>query len=90
MPSAHGALCCILWPAAPSPPADIALIFSHVFRLCTVYIQDYLCLGFALPPECDWGQELAWSPTMSKPAATKPLASTGAKGLGRHAAGAQP
>ncbi len=31
---------------------------AFVQRLCTVYIQDYLCLGFALPPECEGGREL--------------------------------
>ena len=29
-------------------------------RLCTVYIQDYLCLGFPLPMECEGGRELGW------------------------------
>ena len=29
-------------------------------RLCTVYIQDYLCLGFQLPVECEGGRELGW------------------------------
>ena len=29
-------------------------------RLCTVYIQDYLCLGYSLPPECEGGRELSW------------------------------
>ncbi|KAL1530657.1 hypothetical protein AB1Y20_001557 [Prymnesium parvum] len=33
---------------------------SLVQRLCTVYIQDYLCLGFALPAECEGGRELGW------------------------------
>eukprot|EP00900_Chrysochromulina_parva_P002563 jgi/Chrpa1/12307/Chrysochromulina_OHIO_Genome00017582-RA len=35
--------------------ADFVSVLEHnpafVQRLCTVYIQDYLCLGFALPPE---------------------------------------
>ena len=29
-------------------------------RLCTIYIQDYLCLGFQLPLECEGGRELGW------------------------------
>ena len=31
---------------------------SYVQRLCTVYMQDFLCLGFTLPPECEGGREL--------------------------------
>ena len=31
---------------------------AFVQRLCTVYIQDFLCLGFTLPPECEGGREL--------------------------------
>jgi len=31
---------------------------SLVQRLCTVYIQDFVCLGFALPVECESGREL--------------------------------
>lgn len=31
-----------------------------VQRLCTVYIQDILCMGFPLPRECEDGRELAW------------------------------
>jgi len=42
--------------------ADFVSVLEHnpafVQRLCTVYIQDYLCLGFALPPECEGGREL--------------------------------
>ena len=30
-------------------------------RLCTVYFQDFLCLGFQLPPECEGGKELQWA-----------------------------
>ena len=35
---------------------------SIVQRLCTVYIQDYLCLGYRLPAECEGGHELDWVP----------------------------
>ena len=35
---------------------------SIVQRLCTVYIQDYLCLGYPLPAECEGGHELDWVP----------------------------
>jgi len=31
-----------------------------VQRLCTIYIQDYLCLGYALPKECEGGDEFGW------------------------------
>ena len=31
---------------------------SLIRRLCTVYIQDFLCLGYVLPPECEGGGEL--------------------------------
>lgn len=34
---------------------------SLVQRLCTVYIQDFICLGFPLPPECEQGSELQWT-----------------------------
>jgi len=34
---------------------------SLVQRLCTVYIQDYLCLGYPLPLECEGGRELEWA-----------------------------
>ena len=33
---------------------------SLMQRVCTVYIQDYLCLGFPLPAECEGGRELEW------------------------------
>ena len=36
---------------------------SLVQRLCTVYIQDFLCLGFPMPPECEGGRELEWAGT---------------------------
>jgi len=35
-------------------------------RLCTVYFQDFTCLGFPLPPECEGGRELAWLPKASR------------------------
>ena len=31
-----------------------------VQRLCTVYVQDFLCLGYPLPAECSGGGELGW------------------------------
>ena len=30
-------------------------------RVCSVYIQDFLCLGFPLPAECEGGRELEWA-----------------------------
>ena len=41
----------------------LAVLAKHpnlVQRLCTVYFQDFICLGFPLPPECEGGRELAW------------------------------
>ena len=38
-------------------------------RLCTVYIQDYLCLGFPLPAECEGGRELEWTRSAPEAAA---------------------
>jgi hypothetical protein len=34
-------------------------------RLCTVYMQDYICLGYTLPPECVDGRALEWLPPAS-------------------------
>jgi hypothetical protein len=31
-------------------------------RLCTVYMQDFICLGYTLPPECVDGRALEWLP----------------------------
>ena len=47
--------------------ADSAL----VQRLCTVYFQDFVCLGYPLPPECEGGRELAWLPPPPKEAAVE-------------------
>lgn len=41
----------------------LAVLARHpvlVQRLCAVYIQDYVCLGFSLPRDCEWGRELSW------------------------------
>lgn len=40
--------------------ATLASHPSLVQRLCTVYIQDFMCLGFTLPAECQGGRELSW------------------------------
>ena len=43
---------------------DLYIFAKHpalVQRLCTVYMQDYLCLGFQLPVECEGGRELLWA-----------------------------
>uniref|UniRef100_A0A7S0P0U9 Uncharacterized protein n=1 Tax=Calcidiscus leptoporus TaxID=127549 RepID=A0A7S0P0U9_9EUKA len=37
-----------------------------VQRLCTVYMQDYVCLGFTLPLECEGGGELSWMLPLEK------------------------
>jgi len=61
-----------------------------VQRLCTVYIQDYLCLGFQLPLECEGGRELAWSysrGTGRELAKTAKTHSRGTYGSVRHAVG---
>mmetsp|Transcript_11697 Transcript_11697/g.32140 ORF Transcript_11697/g.32140 Transcript_11697/m.32140 type:complete len:437 (+) Transcript_11697:51-1361(+) len=43
---------------------DIAAVLRRspqlVQRLCTVYMQDFVCLGYDLPPECQDGKELQW------------------------------
>ena len=49
----------------PISSADFKAVLSArpsmVQRLCTIYIQDFLCLGYPLPPACEHGRELAWS-----------------------------
>ena len=42
-----------------------------VQRLCTVYFQDFVCLGYPLPAECEGGRELAWLPPPPKEAAVE-------------------
>lgn len=41
--------------------ATLAAHPSLMQRVCTVYIQDFLCLGFPLPAECEGGRELEWA-----------------------------
>ena len=36
-----------------------------------VYFQDFVCLGYPLPPECEGGRELAWLPPPPKEAAVE-------------------
>ena len=59
-------------------------------RVCTVYIQDYLCLGFPLPAECEGGRELEWLKSGGSAgggtAAAAAAAAGGADGLGEDGA----
>lgn len=53
----------------------LAVLAKHpnlVQRLCTVYFQDFVCLGFPLPPECEGGRELAWLERTAVAARRKP------------------
>ena len=60
---------------------------SLMQRVCTVYIQDYLCLGFPLPAECEGGRELEWLKSGgSAGGGTAAAAAGGADGLGEDAA----
>ena len=58
---------------------------SLLQRLCTVYMQDFLCLSFPLPPECEGGHELDWAGAKSQAGAgtgRQRHAGTGAPPLG--------
>lgn len=50
-------------------------------RLCTVYIQDFLCFGFPLPLECEGGRELAWLPRSSSVTVDSSSSSVATEGL---------
>jgi len=55
-------------------------------RVCTVYIQDYLCLGFPLPAECEGGRELEWLKSGGSAGGGTAAAAGGADGPGEDAA----
>lgn len=48
----------------PVDSADIAAALRRspalIQRLCTVYMQDFICLGYTLPRECADGRALEW------------------------------